>query len=120
MTEHEAIANVGRGAALMDRQCPGWADKVPADGRLRMKDPRRCVWGWTHGRFAVGGAALCPAMLDALPPGESPLIYFGICAPAGSADQSRGHHLLADAWRAAIRARGGGLPRATEGSGCSS
>jgi hypothetical protein len=110
MTEHEAIGRVRRGAELLDRVHPGWAAKVPADGRLRMDACSRCVLGWLYGHFATGMRALSAP--DAL-------WSFEIGA-RDYADAAHAYRLLGDAWRAAIRARGGGLPRAGEGNGCSS
>jgi hypothetical protein len=110
MTEQEAIGRVRRGAELLDRNYPGWAAKVPADERLRMKLADRCVLGWLYGHFATGMRALSA-------PGA--LWSFEIGA-RDYADAAHAYRLLGDAWRAAIRARGGGLPRPTEGSPCSS
>jgi hypothetical protein len=124
MTEHEAIGRVRRGAELLDRVHPGWAAKVPADGRLMMWDYRTCVWGWAFGSFGRGQAALGRNMRAVAPYIPDPHLeeYFGVYVDRYTPDYRAACEVLADAWRAAIRARGGGggLPRTMEGPPCSS
>jgi hypothetical protein len=113
MTEVEAIRRVRRGAELLDRVHPGWADRVPADERLRMSACNHCVIGHLHGSYAKGINILFHGGYV-----DFPLFQFGFNIGAEShADQPHAYHLLADAWRAAIRARGGGLPRSPEAAG---
>lgn len=52
-----AIAAVDRGAALLDRLCPGWADRIdPA--RLDFRRPKTCLLGQLYGTYARGRTRL--------------------------------------------------------------
>lgn len=91
------IERVRRGAELLDRERPGWADEVPADERLEMEDCSKCVLGHLFGEFGRG--------LDALPVWDVEDLGFNIVNTRTDDDGDKEYAALADAWRAEIRRR---------------
>jgi hypothetical protein len=52
-----AAERVARGAALLDRECPGWAARIDPDV-LDLSHTRLCLLGQLHGTFGEGLARL--------------------------------------------------------------
>ena len=50
-------ARVARGAALLDRDCPGWAARISSD-RLAIQMCSSCVLGQLYGDYCEGKRAL--------------------------------------------------------------
>ncbi|HYE80030.1 MAG TPA: hypothetical protein VEI97_18785 [bacterium] len=61
ITQEMARERVARGAALLDEQAPGWAEKVNV-GWLDMSYATRCVLGQLYGNYDAGMAVLFPVL----------------------------------------------------------
>lgn len=90
MTIDEARARVAKGAALLDAQRPGWAQRIDI-GTLDISKGCKCVLGQVFGGYSTGYVALFgPDMMA----GVEGVHEYGFCGHAPSGD----YRLLQDAW----------------------
>jgi len=96
---------VARGAALLDRERPGWAAEIAID-ELAMASCNDCILGQIYGRYTVG---LSSVFRDTEASWLSPA-HYGFTLYDGEQVQDFKETMLrfrelADAWRTEIRAR---------------
>lgn len=84
---------VDAGAALLDREEPGWEDKIDLD-TLKLHDPCRCVLGQVFGLYSTGARVL-DLNIDASSDHAFEVSEYGKDSYTG----------LTRAWKALIRAR---------------
>lgn len=107
MTSLDAGVRASRGAALLDKRQPGWAQRVDVE-RLNLGSDRGCVLGQLFGDYLTGAEGLSGH------PWHSPLFTAwatrnGFDAPAATTGRDGGYltayRLLTDAWRREVAAR---------------
>ena len=94
----EAEARVERGAALLDRERPGWQEDVDPF-TLRIESCERCVLGQLYGDYTAGFSALTGPETQV--PGWRQMHGFAI----NRGETEIAFWVLTDAWIAAIAAR---------------
>lgn len=87
-----AEERVAKGAAMLDKRTPGWAERLPRLSRLSIGSANNCVLGQLYDCYSDGRRILGMSFLD--------------CERYGFIEWRRGHVLpLTRAWRQFIRDR---------------
>ncbi|MEM1116271.1 MAG: hypothetical protein AAF845_13205 [Bacteroidota bacterium] len=106
VTLDAARARAARGAAILDAEDPGWANRVDAES-LRLGDGQACVLGQLHGEYRRGlGRARVLDLSSAPSRFVSPVdLGFQAVGDLGKAAEDLDYALLTRAWRDIVRAR---------------
>lgn len=103
MTKEIAAERVSRGASMLDRQMPGWAERINV-GTLKIEGCTDCILGQVYGEFGKGAFQL---LYDPTTPCDlyGLAIEYGFGADCQTPGPAMGYENLQDTWIEAIADR---------------